>query len=114
MPHESLMLEVNGIRVHTVTVGEGPAVVLLHGFPDTHMVWRKQIGVARASRPARAGGAGPERAAFRQCRPAHKHGSRGAPMLLNHSAARPGAAWPPRAGLEARATPDGLTNRPVG
>jgi pimeloyl-ACP methyl ester carboxylesterase len=44
MHHESLDLEVNGIRMHAVTAGQGPAVVLLHGFPDTHVVWRKQIG----------------------------------------------------------------------
>jgi pimeloyl-ACP methyl ester carboxylesterase len=49
MAHESLMLEVNGIRMHAVSAGQGPAVVLLHGFPDTHMVWRKQIGVLAAA-----------------------------------------------------------------
>jgi len=49
MSHESQMLEVNGIHIHVITVGEGPAVVLLHGFPDTHMVWRKQVGVLAAA-----------------------------------------------------------------
>ena len=23
--------------------GEGPAVVLLHGFPDSHALWRNQV-----------------------------------------------------------------------
>jgi pimeloyl-ACP methyl ester carboxylesterase len=46
---ESLMLEVNGIRMHTVTTGQGPTVLLLHGFPDTHIVWRKQVGVLAAA-----------------------------------------------------------------
>lgn len=44
MIDESLMLDVNGIRIHATTTGQGPAVLLLHGFPDTHIVWRKQIG----------------------------------------------------------------------
>ncbi len=34
---------VNGIRTHVVIVGDGPDVLLLHGFPDTHDVWRNQI-----------------------------------------------------------------------
>jgi pimeloyl-ACP methyl ester carboxylesterase len=46
---ESLMLEVNGIRMHAMTTGQGPAVLLLHGFPDTHVVWRKQVGVLAAA-----------------------------------------------------------------
>jgi len=46
---ESLMLNVNGIRIHTTTTGQGPAVLLLHGFPDTHIVWRKQVPVLAAA-----------------------------------------------------------------
>jgi pimeloyl-ACP methyl ester carboxylesterase len=46
---ESLMLDVNGLRMHVTTTGEGPPVLLLHGFPDTHAVWRKQIGVLAAA-----------------------------------------------------------------
>jgi pimeloyl-ACP methyl ester carboxylesterase len=46
---ESLMLEVNGIRLHAVTTGQGPTVLLLHGFPDTHIVWRKQVGALAAA-----------------------------------------------------------------
>jgi pimeloyl-ACP methyl ester carboxylesterase len=46
---ESLMLEVNGIRMHATTTGQGPTVLLLHGFPDTHVVWRKQVGVLAAA-----------------------------------------------------------------
>lgn len=44
MKEESLRLQVNGLHMHVRSVGQGPAVVLLHGFPDTHMVWRKQVG----------------------------------------------------------------------
>jgi len=46
---ESLMLDANGIRLHTTTTGQGPTVLLLHGFPDTHIVWRKQVGVLAAA-----------------------------------------------------------------
>lgn len=34
---------VNGIRLHCVEAGEGPAVVLLHGFPEFWYSWRHQI-----------------------------------------------------------------------
>src|SRR5262245_38785861 len=34
---------VNGIRLHYVTEGEGPPVVLLHGWPQTWYQWRKII-----------------------------------------------------------------------
>jgi pimeloyl-ACP methyl ester carboxylesterase len=43
MKQTSLHLTVNGVRLQVQSVGQGPAVVLLHGFPDTHVVWRKQI-----------------------------------------------------------------------
>ncbi len=32
--------EVNGVRLHYVIGGRGPAVVLLHGFPETWYAWR--------------------------------------------------------------------------
>jgi haloacetate dehalogenase len=35
--------EVNGIRVHYALAGDGPPVVLLHGFPETWYAWRHQI-----------------------------------------------------------------------
>jgi pimeloyl-ACP methyl ester carboxylesterase len=35
---------VNGLRMYVAIAGEGPPVLLLHGFPDTHTVWRKQVG----------------------------------------------------------------------
>lgn len=34
---------VNGVGLHVVDVGQGPAVLLVHGFPDDHGVWRHQI-----------------------------------------------------------------------
>lgn len=42
-------LNVNGIAMHVVSEGEGQAVLLLHGFPDTHAVWRLQIAALAAA-----------------------------------------------------------------
>jgi pimeloyl-ACP methyl ester carboxylesterase len=36
-------ITVNGIRLNVIDVGEGEPVLLVHGFPDTHAVWRQQI-----------------------------------------------------------------------
>jgi len=33
----------NGIRQHYLEAGDGPPVVLLHGFPETSYAWRHQI-----------------------------------------------------------------------
>jgi haloacetate dehalogenase len=37
------MAQVNGIRMHYLREGEGPLVVLLHGWPQTSFMWRKLI-----------------------------------------------------------------------
>jgi pimeloyl-ACP methyl ester carboxylesterase len=36
-------VEINGINLNILDEGQGPAVLLLHGFPDSHHLWRKQI-----------------------------------------------------------------------
>src|SRR3954470_22197856 len=36
-------IEVNGVRLHCMVEGEGPLVLLLHGFPETSHAWRKQM-----------------------------------------------------------------------
>lgn len=33
----------NGIRVYYVTEGEGPLVLMCHGFPESHYSWRHQM-----------------------------------------------------------------------
>ncbi len=33
----------DGVKIHYVTAGEGPLVVLLHGFPDFWYTWRRQM-----------------------------------------------------------------------
>lgn len=37
------MIQVGALRFHVVDEGRGPAVILLHGFPDTSRLWRHQI-----------------------------------------------------------------------
>ena len=34
-------IEVNGIGLHVVHGGSGPAVLLLHGYPQTHVMWHR-------------------------------------------------------------------------
>ena len=35
----------NGVKIHYVSLGEGPLVVMLHGFPDFWYTWRHQMEV---------------------------------------------------------------------
>lgn len=42
---EHRFITANGIRLHYVTQGEGPLVLLLHGFPEFWYSWRHQIPV---------------------------------------------------------------------
>lgn len=41
----SYTVHANGIRQHVVEAGDGPPVILLHGFPETGFAWRFQIPV---------------------------------------------------------------------
>src|SRR5262245_29920653 len=37
-----------GVRIHYVTLGRGPLIVMIHGFPDFWSTWRDQMaGLAR-------------------------------------------------------------------
>lgn len=36
-------LDSDGVKLHYVTAGKGPLLVMLHGFPDYHYTWRDQI-----------------------------------------------------------------------
>ncbi|MGH2458891.1 MAG: alpha/beta fold hydrolase, partial [Chloroflexota bacterium] len=42
-PVEARTLQLNGIQHHVLDAGQGMPVVLLHGFPDTSELWRRQI-----------------------------------------------------------------------
>lgn len=43
------MLETNGIRLRTVVEGNGPLVILLHGWPQCWYLWRHQIAPLAAA-----------------------------------------------------------------
>src|SRR2546428_13536590 len=33
----------NGVKIHYATMGKGPVVVMIHGFPDFWYTWRAQM-----------------------------------------------------------------------
>ena len=37
---ESLQLEVGPVEIHVRTAGSGPALLLLHGYPESSLIWR--------------------------------------------------------------------------
>ena len=37
------MIETNGIRLHVAEQGEGPLIILCHGFPECWYSWRHQL-----------------------------------------------------------------------
>jgi pimeloyl-ACP methyl ester carboxylesterase len=40
---KSRRMRVNDVELNVVVLGEGPEVLLVHGFPDDHTVWHNQI-----------------------------------------------------------------------
>lgn len=42
-------VEANGIRIHLAEQGEGPVVLLCHGFPETGYAWRHQLPALAAA-----------------------------------------------------------------
>lgn len=49
MKRKHYAIYANGIRQHVIEAGDGPPVVLLHGFPETNYAWRYQIPVLSQS-----------------------------------------------------------------
>ena len=43
MSQQHQLIESNGIRIHAVEEGEGPLVLLVHGFPESWYSWRYQL-----------------------------------------------------------------------
>ncbi|HTE18176.1 MAG TPA: alpha/beta hydrolase [Armatimonadota bacterium] len=39
----------DGVRLHAAVAGEGPPVILLHGFPENWRSWRRQMGALAAA-----------------------------------------------------------------
>ena len=48
-PVRERVLEVNGIRLNVTEQGDGPLVLLLHGFPETSHAWRHQRSALAAA-----------------------------------------------------------------
>ena len=48
-PWEHHMVAANGARFHVATAGEGPLVLLLHGFPQFWWSWRHQLPTLAAA-----------------------------------------------------------------
>jgi epoxide hydrolase 4 len=42
-PGPSGFVNSGGVKLHYIAAGEGPLLVLLHGFPDYHHTWRDQV-----------------------------------------------------------------------
>ncbi|MGL6282963.1 MAG: alpha/beta fold hydrolase, partial [Microcoleaceae cyanobacterium] len=43
LPWKHDYINTNGIRLHFVTQGSGPLMLLLHGFPEFWYSWRYQL-----------------------------------------------------------------------
>ena len=49
----------NGVKIHYASLGSGPLIVMIHGFPDFWYTWRDQMAAlsdsyqCRGDRPAR-------------------------------------------------------------
>ena len=43
MAHTSRDVEVDGLRIHYLEAGTGPAVLLLHGWPTSAFLWRNTL-----------------------------------------------------------------------
>jgi haloacetate dehalogenase len=39
LPFQYRMIEADGVRINCAIGGEGPPVLLLHGYPQTHLIW---------------------------------------------------------------------------
>ena len=89
-PWEHRLVSANGARFHVAELGDGPMVLLMHGFPQFWYTWRHQMA-AIADAGWRVGRDGParlrrERQAAARLQHLHRRGGRGVP----HPVARRG------------------------
>lgn len=49
MTHAFRMIETNGVKLRVAIEGEGPLVVMVHGFPESWYSWRHQMGPLAAA-----------------------------------------------------------------
>ena len=43
LPASHGRVRVNGVRLHYATAGTGPALLLVHGTPKTHVYWHCDV-----------------------------------------------------------------------
>ena len=46
---EEKCIKTNGISLHTIVIGSGEPLVLLHGFPDFWYGWKKLIPLIKCT-----------------------------------------------------------------
>jgi pimeloyl-ACP methyl ester carboxylesterase len=44
-----MRIDVNGMGINVDDTGDGPAVLLVHGWPDSHTLWRNQVAALTAA-----------------------------------------------------------------
>jgi len=44
---EEGFVDSDGVKIHYVTMGKGPLVVMIHGFPDFWYTWREPVYLGR-------------------------------------------------------------------
>ncbi|GAA4584547.1 alpha/beta fold hydrolase [Planotetraspora phitsanulokensis] len=44
-----MRIDLNGVGINVTDTGQGPAVLLLHGWPDDHHLWRHQVAALTAA-----------------------------------------------------------------
>ena len=49
LPIKETDIATNGIHLYVTELGEGPAILFAHGFPDTAYTWRKQMQAVAAA-----------------------------------------------------------------
>jgi hypothetical protein len=48
----SRYVDTGGLRQHAVTGGEGPPLLLVHGWPENWYAWHRMAGLRRRLRPS--------------------------------------------------------------
>jgi pimeloyl-ACP methyl ester carboxylesterase len=44
-----MRVDIDGVGINVQDIGDGPAVLLLHGWPDSHELWRHQVSALTAA-----------------------------------------------------------------
>ena len=91
--------DVGDVRLHYVEAGDGPLIVLLHGFPEFWYGWRRQIAPLAAAGfrvVAPDASTGREHPSAGDARSALTDGTRSADLKWDRTDPRPGPACPGR------------------